>query len=69
MTLEGIADHGAMRDFLYAKIREAAKDPAVRSPEPAGAPDQAAQALAELAEELRLLQGRLASLQKGDRHA
>lgn len=69
MTLEGIADHGAMRDFLYAKIREAAKDPAGRSPDPATTENEAVQSLAALSSELRLLKDHLASLRKGGGHA
>lgn len=55
MTLEGIADHGAMRDFLYAKLRAASA--------PAEARENGAEAaLQELAAELRALRGRLATL-------
>ena len=55
MTLEGIADHGAMRDFLYAKLRAASA--------PAEAREGGAEAaLQELAAELRALRGRLAAI-------
>jgi len=53
MTLEGIADHGAMRDFLYAKLRGAST-----AAEGGSEPDAAA-ALNELAEELRALRAAL----------
>lgn len=61
MTLEGIADHGAMRDFLYAKLR-ASSAPA------AGREDAASAALAltDLAGELRALRERLATLGAGE---
>jgi putative membrane protein len=54
MTLEGIADHEAMRDFLYAKLRGSA-DP-VRKEDDGEA---AAVALRDLAEELRALRQQL----------
>jgi len=69
MTLEGIADHGAMRDFLYAKIREAAKDPAQGAVAQEGPSGEAVEALEELAVELRLLKDHLGSLRKGEGHA
>lgn len=55
MTLEGIADHGAMRDFLYAKLRAASAPPPALDDAAA-----AATALRELAAELHALRGRLA---------
>jgi uncharacterized membrane protein YdbT with pleckstrin-like domain len=56
MTLEGIADHEAMRDFLYAKLRGASA--------PERKPDEsegAAGALMELAAELRDLRTQIES--------
>ncbi len=55
MTLEGIADHEALRDFLYAKLRGTST-----ALEGAGE-EGAAAALRELAEELRALRTVLAS--------
>ena len=55
MTLEGIADHEAMRDFLYAKLRGTA------TPAEGGGEDGAALVLRELAEELRALRIALAA--------
>ena len=54
MTLEGIADHEAMRDFLYAKLRGAST--AVEG----NGEEGAAVALRDLAEELRALRDVLA---------
>ena len=56
MTLEGIADHEAMRDFLYAKLRGSASAEGKPS-EPA----DAAAALRELAAELHALKVQLES--------
>lgn len=55
MTLEGIADHGALRDFLYAKVRGASA-----APEGDG-PGGVEAALRDLAEELRALRTALAA--------
>lgn len=54
MTLEGVADHEAMRDFLYAKLRGTSV-PREKTDD-AG---EAALALKELAEEFRALRAQL----------
>lgn len=56
MTMEGIADHEAMRDFLYAKLR--GSTPAGEKP---SEPADATTALRELAAELHALRVQLQS--------
>jgi putative membrane protein len=53
MTLEGIADHAAMRDFLYSQMRDV-RDQHHASTEP-GTPDSLAGILTEVADELRAI--------------
>jgi putative membrane protein len=57
MTLEGIKDHAAMRDFLYSRMRGA------RHPAPVEAPaaDSLAGILTEIAAELRAVRSALES--------
>jgi uncharacterized membrane protein YdbT with pleckstrin-like domain len=53
MTLEGIADHAKMRDFLYSQMR-GVRDQHHASTVP-GAPDSLAGILTEVADELRAI--------------
>ena len=59
MTLEGIADHEAMRDFLYSKLRGASV-PDIRTNDA----DEAVQALKALTEEFRALRMQLQTLRQ-----
>ena len=53
MTLEGITDHTAMRDFLYSRMRGARDPHAVSAMAPEG--DSLAEILTEVAGELRAI--------------
>jgi uncharacterized membrane protein YdbT with pleckstrin-like domain len=53
MTLEGITDHGAMRDFLYSRMRGAHHQ--LDTPAAVPATDSLAGILTEIASELRAL--------------
>ena len=64
MTVEGIAEYDALRDFLYARMRgtrgeAAARSPAGAAPDPSAAAELAA-TLRAVAEELRALRRDLA---------
>ncbi len=63
MVMEGIADHGAMRDFLYAKLRGASAPHQVTSGQAS-----LAQTLEELATELEALKVRVESSHRGGSH-
>ena len=59
MTLEGIADHEAMRDFLYSKLRGSSLPPSRTSDT-----GEAILAMKELAEEFRVLRAQLQALRQ-----
>jgi uncharacterized membrane protein YdbT with pleckstrin-like domain len=67
MTIEGLRDFEAVRDFLYSQMR-GVKDPADEDGATSAAPDELAAALREVAAEVRALRVSLAAGQSPDSH-